>query len=106
MGMHSSDTAILYFEDVRVPQSNRIGDEGKGFMYQMMQFQEERLFATAEGIVLSPCHAPVMPHVYSGTVFLTLNVDICNDCFTSKPHNSNFFSVQELQKTYMYLHAY
>ena len=45
MGMHSSDTALLYFEDVRVPARNLIGEEGKGFVYQMMQFQEERLYA-------------------------------------------------------------
>jgi citronellyl-CoA dehydrogenase len=45
MGMHSSDTALLYFEDVRVPVRNLIGEEGRGFMYQMMQFQEERLYA-------------------------------------------------------------
>ena len=45
IGMHASDTALLYFEDVRVPVRNRIGDEGQGFTYQMMQFQEERLFA-------------------------------------------------------------
>jgi citronellyl-CoA dehydrogenase len=45
MGMHSSDTALLYFEDVRVPARNLIGEEGRGFMYQMMQFQEERLYA-------------------------------------------------------------
>ena len=46
-GMKSSDTAILYFEDVRVPQSNLIGEEGMGFVYQMLQFQEERMFASA-----------------------------------------------------------
>jgi citronellyl-CoA dehydrogenase len=45
MGMHSSDTAEIFFEDVRVPIRNLIGDEGKGFVYQMMQFQEERLYA-------------------------------------------------------------
>lgn len=45
IGMHSSDTAQLYFDDVRVPQSNRIGEENKGFMYQMEQFQLERLWA-------------------------------------------------------------
>ena len=45
MGMKSSDTAELQFEDVRVPQSYRIGEEGFGFTYQMEQFQEERLFA-------------------------------------------------------------
>ena len=45
MGMHSSDTALLFFEDVRVPARNLIGEEGRGFVYQMMQFQEERLYA-------------------------------------------------------------
>ncbi|WP_373084123.1 acyl-CoA dehydrogenase family protein [Sneathiella sp.] len=49
IGMMSSDTAQLFFDDVRVPQSNRIGEEGKGFIYQMQQFQEERLFAAARG---------------------------------------------------------
>lgn len=43
MGMWSSDTAQLFFDEVRVPVRNRIGEEGMGFIYQMMQFQEERL---------------------------------------------------------------
>ena len=45
LGMHSSDTAQIHFDDVRVPQSYRIGEEGLGFTYQMVQFQEERMFA-------------------------------------------------------------
>ena len=47
LGMRASDTAQIFFEGVRVPKRNRIGDEGKGFVYQMMQFQEERLWAAA-----------------------------------------------------------
>ena len=43
VGMWSSDTAQVFFDDVRVPQRYRIGDEGKGFTYQMEQFQEELL---------------------------------------------------------------
>ncbi|MCW5258935.1 acyl-CoA dehydrogenase [Verminephrobacter eiseniae] len=43
VGMWSSDTAQVFFDDVRVPQRYRIGEEGKGFIYQMKQFQEERL---------------------------------------------------------------
>ena len=39
LGMHSSDTAQVFFEDVRVPQWHRIGEEGHGFAMQMMQFQ-------------------------------------------------------------------
>lgn len=52
LGMWSSDTAQLYFDEVRVPQRYRIGEEGMGFTYQMQQFQEERLFAAAQWTVL------------------------------------------------------
>jgi citronellyl-CoA dehydrogenase len=45
VGNHCSDTAELVFEDVRVPVANRIGDEGMGFIYQMKQFQKERMVA-------------------------------------------------------------
>ncbi len=47
LGMRCSDTAEIYFDEVRVPQRFRIGDEGMGFMYQMLQFQEERLWGAA-----------------------------------------------------------
>mgnify|MGYP006092257891 CR=1 FL=1 len=50
LGMRSSDTAQIFLEDVRVPQTYRIGDEGKGFKYQMLQFQEERLWAGANAL--------------------------------------------------------
>lgn len=56
IGMWSSDTAQIFFDDVRVPQRNLIGEEGKGFTYQMKQFQEERLSAAARRItVLDMC---------------------------------------------------
>src|ERR671922_2893551 len=51
MGMRSSDTAQIFFEDVRVPQRYRVGKEGEGFTYQMQQFQEERLYAAAAGLI-------------------------------------------------------
>jgi citronellyl-CoA dehydrogenase len=50
LGMRSSDTAQIFFDNVRVPQRYRIGEEGAGFFYQMLQFQEERLYAAAAGI--------------------------------------------------------
>lgn len=50
MGMRSSDTGLIFFDEVRVPQRNLIGDEGKGFTYQMEQFQEERMWAIASGL--------------------------------------------------------
>ncbi len=43
MGNWSSDTAELVFEDVRVPVSNTIGEVGRGFQQQMVQFLDERL---------------------------------------------------------------
>jgi citronellyl-CoA dehydrogenase len=43
LGMRASDTCPIFFDNVRVPQRNRIGEEGMGFMMQMIQFQEERL---------------------------------------------------------------
>lgn len=50
IGMHSSDTAQLFFDEVRVPKRNRIGDEGAGFLYQMLQFQEERIYGAASSL--------------------------------------------------------
>jgi len=47
IGMNASDTGLIYFDEVRVPQRYLIGAEGSGFMYQMMQFQEERLWCAA-----------------------------------------------------------
>jgi len=42
LGWRCSDTAELFFDDLRVPAQNLIGEEGEGFIYQMKQFQHER----------------------------------------------------------------
>ncbi len=47
IGMNASDTGLIYFDEVRVPQRYLLGKEGSGFSYQMQQFQEERLWAMA-----------------------------------------------------------
>jgi len=51
LGNHSSDTAVLTFENCRVPKTNLIGVEGMGFYMQMEQFQRERLVAALLGVV-------------------------------------------------------
>ncbi len=50
LGMRASDTAMIFLDNVRVPRKNLIGQEGMGFMYQMLQFQEERLFGAASSL--------------------------------------------------------
>src|ERR1044072_1938075 len=51
LGMRASDTAQIFFDNVRVPQRYRMGEEGMGFIYQMQQFQEERIWAAAAGLM-------------------------------------------------------
>jgi len=43
IGMHAQDTAELFFQDVRVPADNLLGDEGQGFLYLMQALPQERL---------------------------------------------------------------
>jgi citronellyl-CoA dehydrogenase len=43
IGNIGSDTGLLFFDDVRVPVANTIGDPNRGFQQQMMQFQDERM---------------------------------------------------------------
>jgi citronellyl-CoA dehydrogenase len=47
LGMRSSDTVQVFFDNVRIPVRYRVGDEGAGFRMQMMQFQDERLYGSA-----------------------------------------------------------
>ena len=47
MGMHASDTALLAFQDVRVPESAVLGQVGKGFFHIMWELQAERLIGAA-----------------------------------------------------------
>ena len=65
MGMWASDTAQLFFDDVRVPARNVIGQEGMGFQLQMLQFQEERLWGAAN-VVGALEHALKITKEYTG----------------------------------------
>jgi alkylation response protein AidB-like acyl-CoA dehydrogenase len=50
LGMHASDTALLAFQDVRVPDTAVLGQVGKGFKHIMWQLQGERLIGCASGV--------------------------------------------------------
>ncbi len=53
LGMDASDTAQIFFDEVRVPMAYRIGEEGRGFVYQMEQFQKERLWGAINGCAMA-----------------------------------------------------
>ncbi|MDZ5605574.1 acyl-CoA dehydrogenase family protein [Bacillus pseudomycoides] len=59
IGLHSQDTAELIFEDVKVPASNLLGEEGKGFYYLMEKLQQERLIVA----IAAKTAAEVMLHL-------------------------------------------
>lgn len=88
IGMHSSDTAQLFFENVRVPKKNIIGEEGKGFQYQMIQFQQERIFAIAAGL------AP-MQRVLNDTIEYTRQRKVFGKSVLDNQYNH--FRLAELQ---------
>ncbi len=53
LGMRSSDTAELFFDNLRIPVENLIGEEGEGFIYQMQQFQHERFSVMPPAYVIA-----------------------------------------------------
>uniref|UniRef100_A0A6Q2X7V7 Acyl-CoA dehydrogenase 6 n=1 Tax=Esox lucius TaxID=8010 RepID=A0A6Q2X7V7_ESOLU len=88
MGMRSSDTAEVFFDDVRVPCKNVIGREGMGFTYQMLQFQEERLWAV--GNILT-----MMENVIRETIQYTRQRTIFK--MPVLHHQSVYFRLAELE---------
>jgi alkylation response protein AidB-like acyl-CoA dehydrogenase len=50
VGLHSQDTAELFFTDVRVPLANRLGEEGEGFARLMRNLAQERLSIAVSGL--------------------------------------------------------
>ena len=53
MGLRCSDTAAVYFNNVRVPQANLVGTEGKGFIQLMNFFDRSRAYVAAHGLGLA-----------------------------------------------------
>ena len=70
LGMRCSDTAQIFFDDVVVPRAYAIGEEGRGFAYQMGQFQEERLFCGASALAsLENCIDETVEYARARAVF-------------------------------------
>ncbi|MHB2028697.1 MAG: acyl-CoA dehydrogenase family protein [Acidimicrobiales bacterium] len=70
VGQRSRDTAELFFDDVRVPASNLLGEENKGFYYLMQNLPEERMSAVFIAIgTMRRAFALTLEHVRSRQVF-------------------------------------
>ena len=50
LGLHSQDTAELFFDDVQVPEENLLGEEGDGFISLMINLPQERLSIAAMAV--------------------------------------------------------
>jgi alkylation response protein AidB-like acyl-CoA dehydrogenase len=50
VGMHAQDTAELFFDNVRVPVENRLGEEGQGFRHMTASLPQERLSIAIAGV--------------------------------------------------------
>jgi alkylation response protein AidB-like acyl-CoA dehydrogenase len=59
VGMHTSDTAELVFEDCRVPAENVLGEEGQGFYYIMWELQPERLFGAVSSVAAAQIYLDI-----------------------------------------------
>lgn len=53
MGMHSQDTAELFFDNVKVPKENVLGDPEQGFYYMMKGLAEERLLSAVGSLAMA-----------------------------------------------------
>ena len=53
IGMDEADTSELFFEDVRVPMTNCLGEEGKGFIYLMSELPQERLSIAVSAMAIT-----------------------------------------------------
>jgi alkylation response protein AidB-like acyl-CoA dehydrogenase len=70
VGLHSQDTAELFFNDVHVPVANRLGEEGQGFRYLVSNLPQERLSIAVAGVSIArAAHEWALEYVKERTAF-------------------------------------
>lgn len=83
MGLKSQDTGELFFDNVRVPVSNLIGEENKGFIYSMQELPWERLLVAVSAIAAAEAALTwTIDYVKERTAFGRQVVEFQNTRFT------------------------
>lgn len=105
IGMHAQDTAELFFDDVRVPVENRLGEEGKGFAYLMAELPQERLnIAVGAAARLETCLEHTLNYVKDRRAFNQTVWDFQNTKFKLADIKAQAIAVRLMVDHYLDLH--
>ncbi|MGH8788277.1 MAG: acyl-CoA dehydrogenase family protein [Cupriavidus necator] len=106
MGMAAQDTAELFFDDVRVPVSNRLGEEGKGFAYLMGELPQERLcIAVSAAARLETCLERTIAYVKERKAFNQTVWDFQNTKFKLADIKAQAVAVRVMVDHYIKEHS-
>jgi acyl-CoA dehydrogenase len=106
VGMHSQDTAELFFDNVRVPVANRLGEEGKGFAYLMGELPQERLsIAIGAAARLEACLEHTLNYVKDRRAFNQTVWDFQNTKFKLADIKAQATAVRVLVDHYLAEHV-
>jgi acyl-CoA dehydrogenase len=106
VGMHSQDTAELFFDNVRVPVGNRLGEEGKGFAYLMGELPQERLsIAIGAAAKLEACLEHTINYVKDRRAFNQTVWDFQNTKFKLADIKAQATAVRVLVDHYLAEHV-
>lgn len=105
VGMHAQDTAELFFDDVRVPVGNLLGEEGKGFAYLMQELPQERfLIAIAAAAKLERILEETVTYVKQRSAFGQTVWDFQNTKFKLADAKAQAAAVRTLVDHYLRMH--
>ncbi|WP_454741606.1 acyl-CoA dehydrogenase family protein [Cupriavidus necator] len=102
VGQHAQDTAELFFDNVRVPVANLLGEEGKGFAYLMAELPQERLsIAVSAAAKLEVCLEHTLAYVKDRKAFNQTVWDFQNTKFKLADIKTQAISVRLLVDHYL-----
>ena len=106
VGQHAQDTAELFFDNVRVPVANRLGEEGKGFAYLMAELPQERLsIALGAAAKLEACLEHTLNYVKDRKAFNQTVWDFQNTKFKLADIKAQAIAVRLMVDHYLSEHV-